>query len=166
MRVRGRLLLMLMGLAGCAPLDAPPPAVAPVSPVPAAVVKTIEWDDGDSGSVDGLPFRLGDVDSPEKGGVCARIGAALCPEERQLCLAAKAYMENLTRTGSVSISNKYDVDTAGRQVLDLTINGEDIGQRGMRDGILRSYKFEGRKALEKKPDWCAILGAAKTKCSN
>ena len=77
-----------------------PSAGLPVAEQPlraGTVAKTIYWSDGDSGRIDGMPFRLADIDAPETGGVGAR-GGAKCESERELGFAAKAWVVELTRT--------------------------------------------------------------------
>ena len=51
-------------------------------------VNEIYWSDGDSGRINGMKFRLANVDAPETGGVGAR-GGAKCEAERVLGYIAK-----------------------------------------------------------------------------
>ena len=78
-----------------------PSADLPVADQPllaGTVAERIYWSDGDSGRIDGMPFRLADIDAPETGGEGAR-GGAKCESERELGFAAKAWVVELTRTG-------------------------------------------------------------------
>ena len=64
---------------------------------------TIYWSDGDSGRLDGMDFRLADIDAPETGGVGAAIGGAKCENERMLGYEAKAYMVEITRNAELNV---------------------------------------------------------------
>ena len=64
---------------------------------PVAVTE-IEWKDGDSGIIDGVEFRLKDVDAPETSPVGDRPGQAKCELERRRGFAAADYMRAFTRS--------------------------------------------------------------------
>lgn len=114
---------------------------------------SIYWSDGDSGRLNGIPFRLANVDAPETGGVGAR-GGAKCEEERALGYEAKAYIVELTRGASLVIERDYGKDRYDRLVIDLSANGRDVGAAGIAAGHLRSWPHENGRALSPKPDWC------------
>jgi len=114
----------------------------------------IYWSDGDSGRIDGMKFRLSDVDAPETGGVGAR-GGAKCEYERELGYDAKAFIVELTRDADLEITARYGADRYDREVIDLSANGSDVGLAGMEAGHLGAWPHKGRKALQPKPDWCA-----------
>ena len=80
-------------------------------------VTEIYWSDGDSGRIDGMKFRLANVDAPETGGVGAR-GGAKCEGERVLGYVAKEYMVNLTRMKPLEIVASYGADRYGREVIE------------------------------------------------
>ena len=115
---------------------------------------SIYWSDGDSGRIDGMKFRLANVDAPETGGVGA-IGGAKCEFERELGFEAKAFMVELTRNAELVISNNSGPDRYERNVVTLTANGQDVGEAGIAAGHLGPWPHRGRRALAKKPDWCA-----------
>ena len=73
----------------------------------------IYWSDGDSGRIDGMKFRLANVDAPETGGVGAR-GGAKCEAERVLGYVAKEFVVQLTRTEPLEITTTYGKDRYGR----------------------------------------------------
>lgn len=114
----------------------------------------IDWDDGDSGTVNGVDFRLSDVDAPETGGVGAAIGGAKCEEERELGKKAKLFMQELTSNAELIVTHEYATDAYGRRVIDLSANGKDVAQAGLEAEVLRSWDHEGTRALEKRPQWC------------
>lgn len=137
--------LAVLSLAACAQ-----PVAAPVSTDPA---RSIYWSDGDSGRIDGMKFRLADVDAPETGGVGAR-GGAKCEYERELGFEAKAFMVDLTRDVDLTITGSNGPDRYEREVITLSVNGEDIGALGIAAGHLGPWPHKGRRALSPKPDWC------------
>ncbi|MEQ3746089.1 MAG: thermonuclease family protein [Henriciella sp.] len=118
---------------------------------------SIYWSDGDSGRIDGMKFRLANVDAPETGGVGAR-GGAKCEAERALGFEAKAFMVELTRNANLVITSNQGPDRYEREVVTLSVNGEDIGSLGIEAGHLGAWPHRGRRALEAKPDWCGGVG--------
>lgn len=138
-----------LALAACAD-----PQAATITAAPA---QSIYWSDGDSGRIDGMKFRLADVDAPETGGVGAR-GGAKCESERELGFDAKAYMVELTRDAELVITSNSGPDRYERDVITLSADGVDVGQAGIEAGHLGPWPHKGRRALTKKPGWCAIVG--------
>ncbi|MAI90057.1 thermonuclease family protein [Ponticaulis sp.] len=122
-----------------------------------APVSNIYWSDGDSGRLDGQPFRLANVDSPETGGVGA-IGGARCEEEREIGYDAKEFIVELTRNADVQIARSYGADRYGREVVDLNVNGQSLARIGLNAGHYRPWPHDGQRALARKPDWCGSLG--------
>jgi len=127
-----------------------PASVEMVSTTPST---SIYWSDGDSGRLDGMKFRLANVDAPETGGVGAR-GGAKCEYERELGFDAKAFMVELTRDAELVITSSAGPDRYEREVITLSVNGRDIGEAGIEAGHLGPWPHKGRRALTKKPDWC------------
>jgi len=124
-------------------------------PNASTVITSIYWSDADSGRLNGdIGFRLNGVDAPETGGVGAAIGAAECEGERELGKGAKEWIVELTRNAEIEITKVYSNTTHGRIVVDLSVNGRDLGQQGLEAGVLKSWPHKGRKALSLKPDWC------------
>jgi endonuclease YncB( thermonuclease family) len=124
------------------------------SPALAQPVTSIYWHDGDSGKVNGKDFRLADVDAPETGGV-GSINGARCDAERAAGFAAKAWILDATKgkrlmiTGGDAKRDKWD-----RDVLTLSVNGQDLGAMGVAAGVLKPYVFENGRSKTKKPKWC------------
>ncbi len=119
---------------------------------------SIDWDDADSGDINGVRFRLSNVDAPETGGVGARIGAAKCERERARGIAAREWIQERTRdTSSLRISNTHGYDRMEdpRLLVDLSVSGADIGRDGIEAGHLAPWPHDGSRALARKPDWCA-----------
>lgn len=123
--------------------------------LPASSSQTIYWSDGDSGRIDGMKFRLADVDAPETGGVGAR-GGAKCEFERELGYEAKQFMVALTRDVELVITSNSGKDRYQREVITLSANGQDVAEAGKAAGHLGDWPHKGRRALSKKPDWCAF----------
>jgi len=113
----------------------------------------IYWSDGDSGRIDGMKFRLSNVDAPETGGVGAR-GGAKCESERELGYEAKAFIVELTRDADLEITARYGLDRYDREVIDLSADGQDVGTVATEAGHLGVWPHKGRRALGEKPDWC------------
>ena len=116
---------------------------------------SIYWSDGDSGRIDGMKFRLANVDAPETGGVGA-IGGAKCEAERELGFEAKAFMVELTRNADLVITSSSGPDRYEREVITLSANGEDVAEAGKAAGHLGDWPHKGRRALSKKPNWCGV----------
>ena len=115
----------------------------------------IYWSDGDSGRIDGVKFRLANIDAPETGRIGQRSGAK-CPEEVELGKQAKAFVISLTNNADLNIIKNYGEDRYDRLVIDLSVNGEDIAAIGTRKGFYKSWKHENGRSVEKKPSWCNI----------
>ena len=113
----------------------------------------IYWSDGDSGRIDGIKFRLANVDAPETESLKQR-GGAKCELEREKGYEAKAYIVALTKNGTVKVERDYGYDRYHRLVVDLSVDGVDVGERAIADGILKPWPHRNRRALSAKPDWC------------
>lgn len=115
---------------------------------------SVYWSDGDSGRLsDGTRFRLHGVDAPETGGVGA-FGGADCEAERAIGFEAKAVAVEMSREAEILVSKTYGADRYGRLVVDLSVNGEDMGDALVEAGALRDWDYDGG---EKKPDWCGMI---------
>lgn len=118
-------------------------------------ITSIYWSDGDSGRLNGdLKFRLNDVDAPETGGVGAAIGGAKCELERERAYASKEWIVTFTKNAALEITESYGDDRYDRLVIDLSADGQDVGQAGIDAGHLAPWPHDGRKALAKRPVWC------------
>ena len=118
-------------------------------------ITSIYWSDADSGRINGdIKFRLNNVDAPETGGVGAAIGGAACELERERGFASKEWIVIFTRDAKLEITDEHGQDKYERRVIDLSVNGEDIGQAGIEAGHLKPWPHKGRRAMVKKPDWC------------
>jgi endonuclease YncB( thermonuclease family) len=157
-----------LAVAACGPTSAPraaqppPPQSQAPDAQPASpsewTITSIDWDDADSGDINGVRFRLSDIDAPETGGVGAAVGAALCERERERGIAARAWIQELTRDPSalrITNSHGYDRMQNARLLIDLSINGVDVGGAGIEAGHLAPWPHDGARALARKPDWCA-----------
>ncbi|MEL6856876.1 MAG: thermonuclease family protein [Pseudomonadota bacterium] len=142
-------LLVIPALAACTEPQA--------THVTATSATSIYWSDGDSGRIDGMKFRLANVDAPETGGVGAR-GGAKCEAERALGFEAKAFMVALTQDADLVITSNSGPDRYEREVITLSANGRDVGEAAKQAGHLGDWPHKGRRALSKKPDWCARAG--------
>ena len=119
----------------------------------AVEVEKVYWSDGDSGRLDNVKFRLANVDAPETGSIKQR-GGAKCELEREKGYDAKAYIVALTKSGKVKIERDYGYDRYQRLVVDLSVDGVDVGERAIADGILKAWPHLRGRALSAKPDWC------------
>lgn len=158
------LLACVWVLAACQPISvaeetkAPAPGASVQEHAPTEwVITSIDWDDADSGDINGVRFRLSNVDAPETGGVGAAVGAALCERERERGLAARAWVEDLTRDTSrlrITSAAGYDRMERPRLLVDLSVDGVDVGRAGIEAGHLAAWPHDGARALAAKPDWC------------
>lgn len=119
----------------------------------AGSVTSIYWSDGDSGRIDGMKFRLSNVDAPETGGV-GSIGGARCEPERVLGFDAKAFIVETTRNADIRVSHRYGTDRYGREVVDIEVGGQSLADIGLAAGHYRPWPHDGQRALSRKPDWC------------
>lgn len=120
------------------------------------IVDDLYWSDGDSGVANGVKFRMSNLDAPETGGVCARIGGSHCEEERRLGYLAKEYVVQLTRAGRVSVTGVHGYDGYGRQIIDLSVEGRDLRTLGLEAGHYRSWVFKNGRASHRKPTYCKV----------
>lgn len=129
---------------------------APDLPPTAWRIESIDWDDADSGDINGVRFRLYNVDAPETGGVGAAVGPALCELERERGLRAKAWMVEQTPPSTLQITATYGYDKMAepRLLVELAANGQDVGQVGIAAGYLKPWPHRGSTRLADKPDWC------------
>jgi len=121
-------------------------------------ISSIYWSDGDSGRITladltVIKFRLDDWDAPETGGVGAAIGAAQCELERDRGFKSKEFMVENTRDG-VSYVTSGESDNYDRLLVDVLVDGIDIAPLAASKGHLKSWRHDGKKALESRPDWC------------
>ena len=115
----------------------------------------IYWSDADSGYLKGRKFRLKDVDGPETRSLRQR-GGAKCEAEIVLGYEHKAAMKALTQNKTIVETGNFGKDIYGRELLSLSVDGEDLRALAIQKGILRSWRFSDKnKPLEPKPDWCA-----------
>jgi len=124
-------------------------------------INSIYWSDGDSGRITLLnqktiKFRLDDWDAPETGGVGAAVGGAKCEKERELGFETKAFMVTNTRE-NVRFSHKNEYDRYERLLIRIYSDEEEITIKAHEIGLIKSWKHDGGKQLEKRPDWCEYL---------
>lgn len=143
-----RRMVFLLGLAACSVAEPEEPTL----------VSSIYWSDGDSGRIDGMEFRLADVDAPETGGVGAAIGGAECERERERGFEAKAFLVEITREARLEITHREAPDRYGRTVIRLSADGRDVAEAGLEAGHLKPWPHAGSRALTDKPDWCHEQG--------
>ena len=123
------------------------------------LIDAIYWSDGDSGRLtftngETIPFRINDRDAPETGGVGAAIGGAKCEKERELGFAAKGWVVEHTRGAELEITGDHGEDRYDRKIIDLSVNEQDLGDYGILLGHYRSWRHDGKKSLEPRPNWC------------
>lgn len=114
----------------------------------------VTWSDGDSGRFGDIKFRLADVDAPETGPVGNRNGAK-CKAEQDKGRAAKAFIQDLTRNGRVTVKQIGETDPYGRQVVEITVDGRSVSDTAMAAGHLKPWPHENGKAQTPRPNWCA-----------
>lgn len=111
----------------------------------------VYWSDGDSGRLaDGTKFRLHGVDAPETGSTKWYRGAK-CEQERELGYAAKAHVLDLTRGTPLVVTRDYGQDAYGRLVVDLALDGRDLGTLLVDSGSHQVWDYDGG---DPKPNWC------------
>lgn len=141
--------ILALSITACA--DPPPESLIKID----ATINNIYWSDGDSGRIDGVDFRLSNVDAPETGGVGAAIGGAKCELERERGFAAKEFIFELTQGAELKVTARHGVDRFDRQVVALSANGVDVASAGIEAGVLKVWPHDGQRQLAKKPEWCS-----------
>lgn len=124
------------------------------APAFAAEASKIYWSDGDSGRLDGMKFRLANIDAPETGSLKQR-GGAKCEAEREIGYEAKEFIVEFTRGKQIRIVRDYGEDRYERLVVDLTADGVDVAKAAVAAGHLRIWPHKKGRAQAPKPDWCA-----------
>lgn len=109
-------------------------------------VLRVTWVDGDSGRLDGQEFRLHGVDAPE-----GSPDRAKCVRERTLSGDARNAARTITDGKAVRVTRRYGTDSYGRELVDLSVSGNDVADQLIAAGKLKPWNFEGG---ERKPDWC------------
>lgn len=105
--------------------------------------------DGDTIRCDGMNMRLlgsgvvnqSGIDAPEIG------SHAKCIKERKLALLAKRHLQELVKGKDVRVEAK-GLDAFKRPLVNLYVDGEEIGARMLREGFAREWR-PGQKS-----DWC------------
>lgn len=106
----------------------------------------VYWVDGDSGTIEGRPFRLHGVDAPE-----ASPSRAQCNTERLRADEARSAVRRLTENGVVEIRKSHGSDKYDRELLSLSVDGRDVASSLIASGHLQRWNFEAGNA---KPRWC------------
>lgn len=105
----------------------------------------IVWVDGDSGWIDGKPFRLYGVDAPEGSASRAR-----CGEERRKSVDAKQAASALTADGEIRV-RRMGTDEYERELVAISADGRDVSASLVGRGHLQYWAYNQGQA---KPDWC------------
>lgn len=91
----------------------------------------------------GVTYRLLGYDTPET-------RFAKCDAERDLGLAAKERLEQLLEQGEVRVLESGREDRYGRSLASVTVDGRDVGDILIHEGLARPY--EGGK----RASWCGL----------
>ena len=121
------------------------PTIASVSDISGTRV-TVSWVDGDSGRINGREFRLHGVDAPEGSPSRAR-----CERERRRAVDAEYAVRTLTAGKRAVVRRSHGVDKYGRELIDLSVDGQDVAARLLAQGHLKQWNYDAGAA---KPDWC------------
>ena len=114
---------------------------------------SLHWSDGDSGTINGVDFRLANVDAPETSPIGWKNGAR-CKQELKLGREAKRFMREVTRSEPVTITKDHGADRYNRRVVELSIDGQSIATLAQNKGYLMPWAHKNGKALQPKPNWC------------
>jgi endonuclease YncB( thermonuclease family) len=89
----------------------------------------------------GVKYRLMGFDTPE-------IFHAKCDAEFELGMAAKKRLEELLASGEVRVIESGRIDKYRRTLARVEVNGRDVGEILIGEGLARPYKGERCKS------WC------------
>lgn len=110
----------------------------------------VYWSDGASGRLsDGTRFRLDGIEVPATGPVHERTGAR-CEAERQLGFEARRIAAQITRGHEVVVTEISGRDAFGRNIVSLSLAGEDVAGLLISSGLHRSSPGPGEGAA----GWC------------
>ena len=97
--------------------------------------------DGDTFWIDGVKIRIAGIDAPET-------HPPRCARERELGFAASRRPRELLNSGPVTLTRiDRDQDRYGRKLRNVQVNGSDVGDVLVSEGLARPYAG-GRKP------WC------------
>jgi endonuclease YncB( thermonuclease family) len=97
--------------------------------------------DGDTFYLDGEKIRIAGIDAPET-------HPSRCAREDQLGSAATSRLHELLNAGEIRlVRGERDRDRHGRQLRDVEVGGQDIGELLIAEGVARPYG-KGRRS------WC------------
>lgn len=97
--------------------------------------------DGDTFYIGGDKVRIAGIDAPET-------HPPRCPAEARLGEAATAKLQALLNSGAVTMTSiDRDRDTYGRLLRNVQVDGADVGEALIADGVAREYE-SGRRG------WC------------
>ena len=97
--------------------------------------------DGDTFYMDGAKIRIADIDAPET-------HPPRCSRERELGFAATRRLRELLNSGRPELSSiDRDEDVYGRKLRNVEVNGADIGDTLISEGLAHRY-------VRGKRPWC------------
>ena len=118
------------------PIGEPPSAAQPER----VAYSDIRVTDGDTLRLGDERIRIANIDTPEMP------GRAQCAFEADKALAAKARLSQILAGGDIRIA-RDGVDRYGRTLATLKVNGRDVGEQLVGEGM--AQRWQGHKA-----QWC------------
>ena len=89
--------------------------------------------DGDTFYLNGAKVRIAGIDAPET-------HPPRCAEEARLGNEATSQLHDLLNSGAVTMTSiDRDRDVYGRLLRNVAVNGADVGEAMIRDGVAREY---------------------------
>lgn len=108
------------------------------------ILSTLSVIDGDTLNIDGQSHRLHGIDAPE-------LRRAQCDKEKRWGYEAKGFLSGYLIGKDVQITHNYGLDRYDRPVVDVSVNGEDLGQTLINEGYAQAWDYDGG---EQRPEWC------------
>lgn len=97
--------------------------------------------DPDTVWIAGEKIRIANIDGPE-------LNSPKCPYERELAWKATERLVTLLNSGEVALHRSGpDKDRYGRSLRSISVNGHDIGQQLVTEGLARPW-------TGKRQQWC------------
>jgi len=118
------------------------------------IIDTIIWHDGDSGTINRVPFILANVDAPEIQSNFQNSEQPGCAAENTAGEKAKSFFSSLN-TETLSIRRVWGITETGEHLVSLDYDSTDIALIGIGSHMLAERRLSDNLMNNRpKPNWC------------